>query len=188
MMSAAVRLLDRILSRIYRVHRFTEDPTCVFRISVNRAPHAVALPGFHLAAGAPVILYHVDNERVPSLPPSGADLVWALAARRLMEASWRALAACMQTQPELQAAQAVGAMSVFGALAGTGSQKLFERFGFTIIPYHSPLGRFGEFWENLYSWWLMGAYNTPSLRGRHLLDLQRIEMWMAREEFLKRFG
>ncbi len=145
-MWSAVRLLDRILSRIYRVHRFTDDPACVYRISLNRAPHDVALPGFHLAAGAPVILYHIENERVPPLPSTGADLGWALRARRLMEASWHALAVCMQTQPELQDAQAVGAMTVFGALPGAGSQKLFERFGFTIIPYHSPLGRFGDFW------------------------------------------
>jgi hypothetical protein len=66
--------------------------------------------------------------------------------------------------------------------------QMMQRLGFIMLPYHRPLGRFGEFWENLFSWWLMWAYNDSSLLRRSFWRLQRTEMWMTREEFLRRFA
>jgi len=62
---------------------------------------------------------------------------------------------------------------------------LIYRLGFSIFPYHNPLGRFGEFWENFYTWWLMWAYNPISLRGRSMYDLRRDEIWMSVGEFMR---
>jgi len=62
-----------------------------------------------------------------------------------------------------------------------------NRLGFTVTPYHRPLGRFGEFWENFYSWGLLWAFNPPSWRRRKLFDLRRTEVWMLREDFVDRF-
>jgi len=60
--------------------------------------------------------------------------------------------------------------------------------GFTVLPYYRPMGRFGEFWENLFSWWLMWTFNTSSLYSRKFWYLQRTEIWMTRDDFLQRFG
>jgi len=54
-----------------------------------------------------------------------------------------------------------------------------------VFPYRSPLGRFGEFWENLYARWLMWAFNAASLRHRRLLRLRRDEVWASADAFLK---
>ena len=56
------------------------------------------------------------------------------------------------------------------------------------LPYRSPLGRFGEFWENFYAWWLMWAFNAASLRHRRLLHMRRAELWMSAVEFMSRYG
>jgi hypothetical protein len=60
--------------------------------------------------------------------------------------------------------------------------------GFTVLPYHNPLGRFGEFWENFYTWWIMWTYNQASLRHRRLFRLVRAEVWMTMAELLSRYG
>jgi hypothetical protein len=62
------------------------------------------------------------------------------------------------------------------------------RLGFVVRPCRNRLGRFGEFWENFYTWFLMWTFNPASLRGRSLPGLRRMEMWMAAEDFMQRFG
>jgi hypothetical protein len=65
---------------------------------------------------------------------------------------------------------------------------MMRHLGFTILPYQRPLGRFGEFWENLFSWWLMWTYNKVSLQSREFLHLQRTEIWMTAKKFILRYG
>jgi hypothetical protein len=65
---------------------------------------------------------------------------------------------------------------------------LATRLGFVVRPYRNRLGRFGEFWENLYTWFIMWTFNAASLHGRRLLGLRRMEMWIAAEDFVQRFG
>ena len=65
---------------------------------------------------------------------------------------------------------------------------MMQHLGFVVLPYHNPLGRFGLFWENFFSWWLMWAYNETSLHSRHFLKLQSTEIWITINEFLHRYG
>ena len=65
---------------------------------------------------------------------------------------------------------------------------MLEHMGFLVLPYHRPFGAFGEFWENLFTYWLMWAYNPASLHNRSLLSMRRTEFWMSRKQFLERFG
>jgi hypothetical protein len=95
----------------------------------------------------------------------------------------------LTTDPALAGVQALGGATVL-VVAGRDSspEKLFQRLGLELFPYHNPLGRFGEFWENAYTWALMWAYNGASLRHRHLLRLQRTEAWISTAAFLRRYG
>jgi hypothetical protein len=56
------------------------------------------------------------------------------------------------------------------------------------VPCRSPLGAFGDFWENLYTWWVMWAYHQVSVRHRQFFRLRRVEAWMPAEAFIQRFG
>jgi hypothetical protein len=188
-MYAAIRLLDRFLSHLYHVRRFSSDPNCVIRISVSKAPHPIALPGLELPAGDPIIIIHLDNEHLPPLPEAGPDLAWALRGRRLWMKSMSELCAVIRADPELSRIRVIGTPdTALGALPGTGAQRFLERLGFVVMPHHNPLGRFGKFWENVHSYWLMAAYNRPTLRGRSLTTMEQIELWMTTEEFLRRFS
>jgi hypothetical protein len=103
--------------------------------------------------------------------------------------SYRAAARWLADQPRMADVRAVGGVTALIAPdGGGGSVRLMQRLGFEVLPYRNPLGRFGEFWENLYTWWLMWAYNAASLRHRRLLRLRRTEFWMSARAFLERYG
>jgi hypothetical protein len=184
-----IRGFDAWLSRLEGVRPFTSDPRVILRIQTGQASWDIALPNLTLARESPVLYIHLWNERMPAIPPAGPDLAWARSAERLLIHSFRSLAAHLQATPPLLAARAVGGhIAQLSLRSRSGGRVLFEQLGFRLFPYHRPLGRFGEFWENFYAWWLMWAFNPASASHHPLLGLERLEFWMTMDEFLLRFG
>ncbi len=187
-MRSLVRLFDRFLRRVQGVFVFWDDPACMFRARIAQAPHTLYLPDGEVHAGATVLELHFWNEHMPRIPPEGPNLSMAVQSRRMLVTSLRQAAHRIQHDPRMTGVQAVGGATVlFSAGDGSGAEKLFMRLGFSEFPYQNPLGRFGEFWENFYTWGLMWAFNEVSLRQRHLLKLRRTEIWMSVDEFLRKY-
>jgi len=188
-MRGLIRRFDGFLRKAYGVYEFCDDPECLLRIRVIPAPHALAVEGGQVPAGAAVIELHLWNEHIPPIPRAGPTLAWAIQFQRLVIASFRQLAAHMARDPRLAGVAAVFGVTVLISPGGdSGGEKLFRRLGFAVGPYHSPLGRFAEFWENFYSWGIIWAFNDVSLRQRRLLGLCRHEVWLSALEFLRRYG
>jgi hypothetical protein len=188
MMRALIFCFDGWLRKTLGVFEYCDASDCLLRVRLSSAAHPLYLPDCIVVEGAPVLELHLWNEHIPPLPPEGPDLAWAAQTQRRLVASFRALADRMRRDPNYAAIQAVGGVTVL-ILPGNvaGGEKLFQRLGFSMHPYHSTLGRFGEFWENFYSWWIMWAFNPPTLRRRRLTRLRRAEIWMCVEEFLRRY-
>jgi hypothetical protein len=188
-MRALIRCFDALLRRASGVFEFCDDPDCVLRLQITRASGTLHLDSHVVEAGEPVLVLHLWNEHIPPLPPAGPDLAWAGRARRLLVSSLRAVARQMCNDPRLAGVRAVAGVTALLAPGGdSGGVRLMQRLGFTIMPYHSPLGRFGEFWENFYAWWIMWTFNAVSLRERQLVHLRRAEVWMSADKFLSRYG
>ncbi len=185
-MKRLIRCFDRFLRRCLGVFEFCDDPDSLLRVRRTSAPHPIVLPHRHIPAGAPILELHLWNEHIPPLPPGGPDLSWAVQTQRQLKASFRALARQVKSDPRLAGVEAVGGVSVLPFIGD--NTRFFERLGFVVCPYHNPLGRFGEFWENLYTWAIMWTFNPPTLQGRSLLRLRRSEIWMTTEELLGRYG
>jgi uncharacterized OsmC-like protein len=188
-MRALIRRFDTLLRSRLSVFEFCDAPDCLLRVRVTLAAHAFSLPGHAVSEGAPVLELHLWNEHIPPLPLNGPDLAWAVQTRRKLVASFHTLADQMEHDLRFAAVQAVGGITVL-LLPGkdAGGEKLFRRLGFSVYPHHGALGRFGEFWENLYTWWIMWTFNPATLRHRHLTRLCRTEIWMSAEEFSSRYG
>jgi len=188
-MRAAVRLIDALLRTSGGIYEFTDDPECILRIQLKRATHDVNIGNERILKGEPVLAVHAWNECMPKLPEVGATMEWALRLRRMVIHSFRLVAREMQDDSRYAQVQAVcGESALFSFSDHTGGTRLMQHLGFTVLPYHRPLGRFGEFWENLFSWWLMWTYNYTSLNSREFLRLQRTEIWMTSDEFIRRYG
>ncbi len=190
MFPAIVRTFDHWLSKQYGIFAFDESPDCILHVQVSQAPHRLEFPDCTLVeAGQPVLLLHLWNEHLPPMPPEDSGLGWANRTSRLFINSLGSLARRCGRDPRLAGARAVGGVSALFSPHGRSSGvRWIERLGFVVVPYHRPLGRFGEFWENLYSWWLLEAYNPGSMRQRSLLSLWRAEIWMPVEKFVDRYG
>ena len=184
-----VRKLDAFLRSRTGVFDFCDDPDCRLRLQVAPAPHDLQLEDVTVPAGQPVLIIHVKNESVPRIPPSGPDLAWVKEMLRLLTRSLGFIARQMEVDPKLADVGAVGGATVL-LYSGyhEGVARVLPRLGFKVFPYSSPLGRFGEFWENFYSWLLIWTYNPNSLRFRRLLRLRRSEFWISAEAFQRKFG
>jgi hypothetical protein len=108
--------------------------------------------------------------------------------QRMFVTSLRGVANYIQSDPSLASVRAVGGATALLSLGeASGGVSLMRRLGFTIFPYPGPLGRFGEFWENFLTWWLMWAYNPASLRNHRLIRMRRTEIWIGIDEFIRRY-
>ena len=179
-MRRIIRNFDRFMRYANGVFEYSTDPDCILRLRHMRAPRTVVFDGQTVLRGAPVVEVHFFNEHMPPLPETGSNVAWAAHFGRLFIQSFRDAAVVIDQRPELQDAVAVCLTTVL-------SRPLFERLGFIAMPVHSPLGRFGIFWENLYTWGLMYTYNHISLRRRSLLGLERREFWATRQSFMRRY-
>jgi hypothetical protein len=188
-MRTAIRLVDSLLRKSQGIYEFTDDPECILRIQLKRATHEVNFGNEKILKGELLLAVHAWNERMPKLPLEGATLEWALRLRRMVVHSFKSVAREMQNDSRYSQARAVcGESALFSFTDHTGGTRLMQHLGFTVLPYHRPLGRFGELWENLFSWWLMWAYNDVSMQSREFLHLQRTEIWITADEFSRRYG
>lgn len=176
-----IRALDRFLTRRMDPIELWDDPEALFHGRLLDSPRPLDLEDRTVPSGVPVLELHLRNEHLPEVPAEGTDLAWAAQGRRRLLATLRAVAERLETDPRFTSVQAVGGTTALSR------NELFRRMGFTVRRYESSLGRFGVFWENVYSWMLLWAYNPRSLRHRRWRDLERYEAWISREGFLRRF-
>lgn len=186
-MRRLIRAFDGWLAQTEGVFEFTQAPDCILRLRQGRARETVRLAQAVIPAGAPILEIHLWNERIPPIPSAGADMAWAGWMTRRLIGSLRLVADHMLHEPGMEAIRAVSGVTVLvdSPLDSSGGS-ILTRLGFTLRTHHNRLGRFGEFWENLYTWWLMWTFNAVSLRRRSLLGLRRVEFWMEAEAFLRR--
>ena len=189
-MRAIVRRFDAFLSRRLRVFEFCDDKVCILRLRLTKVPRNLQFPEREVKAGAPELELHLWNQRVPPIPPSGANVTWGLRTSRLLIHSYRAVAEWMKHYPNLADLQVVGGVTILISQDGShpGGVYLMQRLGFMVLPYYRPFGAFGEFWENFYSWVLIWTYNPASMHSHHFLTSRRAEIWMLADEFMKRYG
>lgn len=180
--------LDALVRAAYGVRPFCQAPDCLLRWQLGRAPRDLSLPDGLVPRHSPVIWVHLWNERLPPMPPEGADWAWALQMRRRLVQSFRYLARRLASDPTLEGIRAIGGAMIFLAMDRRGSAALMHRLGFTTFLSPNPLGPFGAFWENLYSWGIMWAFNPASWRRHPFRGVCRYEVWMSREAFVAHYA
>ena len=188
-MRALILRFDSWLSRREGIFEFTRAQDCLLRLQIARASRRTVFSEADIGAGEGVLAIHLWNDHIPPLPSGMWDLAWAARTGHLFVRSLHAAGEYVRGRPDLARLRAVrGTTAIFSPFDPAGGAKLMRRLGFAVLPYASPLGRFGEFWENFYSWWIIWAYNPAALRGRGWLDLRRSDLWMPMGEFLRRYG
>jgi hypothetical protein len=183
------RFIDRLLRKCTGVFEFADNPECLFRLQFGTAPHDIELENEVVRAGEPVLFLHLWNDHIVPVSTQATPVTWAIKAARWLRRSFQQIAQFVLEEPRARDVRAVGGSPGFLSSVDRPAGVLFmRRLGFEIFPYHSPLGRFGLFWENLYSWILIWTYHQHSMRGRHAYNIERFELWMSTEKLLELYG
>ena len=189
LLNRIVWAVDRQQRRRLGIWEIANDPECFFRLARGRAHRAFVLPdGLRVSPGDPVAILHLWGERVPALPPEGANLAWARRTQRILAHSMRAVAREVRDDPRLADAVAFGNDTTLPYT--TGSVRMFERIGFTFAESEQRNGllarlvaRGAQLWTRL----LRRAYNAPSLRSSDSQTYVTRPMWMSRTTLLDRY-
>ncbi|MDH7486759.1 MAG: hypothetical protein QHJ81_10850 [Anaerolineae bacterium] len=188
----AIRCLDLWVRRGYGVYEFSSHPDCILRLAWGRSRGEMVLSdGTFIAAGERIGELHLWNERLPPMPPEGPDLRWAVAMHRGMVRSLRLLAAYVENDPAWAGIRAWRGETALNPRGEARSDLQFlEGLGLELAPAEpaGPLKRFTDFWENLYSWWLIWTFNPASLRSKRFWRLERRQVWISRATLLRRYG
>jgi hypothetical protein len=189
LLRSGVRLIDTILRKRGDLREFSQDPACILRIQLRTAPHQVTLNSTTIKKGETVLALHLWNEHMPQLPQEGAELEWAINLRRRLIKTFKTLARLLRDDGRYAEVKAVFGVSVLFSFSDhIGGARMMQHFGFSVMHYEHPTGTFGEFWENLFSWWLMWTYNEASIHSRKFWRLERTEIWMDTNDFIRRFA
>jgi hypothetical protein len=184
----AIFRFDAFLSRVYGVYPFSDEADCILRLRLSKARQTLDLPGGKVSPGDDVLEVHLWNEHMPPLLPSEPSVVWGSRTLRLFTHGLHQVAQQISVDSRLARVRAIRGEMIFLSTPGNPVRgRQMERLGFTVLPYHSKAGAFGEFWENFYSWWLMWAYNPLSVRGRGLASNHRQEIWISMAAFMERY-
>ncbi len=179
---------DVILRRYYGVREFTDDPSCLLRVSLSTASHHIELSdGTIIPPGEPVVLLHLWNEQIPPFSVVGPDFRWAIMLRRYLLQSLRALARHLDTNLEWRDLRAVHACVTFGSRRRRSQiRRAASRFGFELIEDGVPSGGLHAFGEDFLIWGLARAFNPAALR-RQQFRRDRTELWISRARLLARY-
>jgi len=177
---------DRHMRRKMNVIEFWDHPDCLIRVRVTQSDHALVVANDVIPEGDNIIEIHFWNEHVPRIPGSGTDMKWAVRGVRMLKSSFSELALQMDNSERFQGVKAVGGITpLFFAGDDSSGERIWKRLGFTLTPVKHPLGRFGAFWENVYTLLIMWAFNPHSVRNQRLSSMRRTEFWVTADEFLQ---
>lgn len=180
----AIRSFDAFLRRAYRIEEFTQDPECIVRLGPGRCHKAIRLAdGTVLQPGDPLLEMHLWNEHLPAIPPGGHTVAWATRLLYLMRRSLRMLADYVLRDSRFAEVQALhGILPIPGGEALPRWERALRHLGFEVVRPPSGLWhRFAAFWENLYTWAIIWAFNPPSLRRRRFGRMVRCHIWLTRK-------
>lgn len=183
--------LDAFLRRRQGIYEYTQDPECVLRIALGHSRCACTLSdGTVVHEGDLIVELHFWNEHIPRMGPAGPDLAWGLRFYRRLRKSLAELARYVNDTPELEPVVAFRGESSFAAEVGWERYAdVMHRLGFEFrpLPPQNVWQRFVGFFEHLYVWALIWAFNPASLRGKRLFTAARGELWISRQRLLERY-
>jgi hypothetical protein len=190
-LARVVRSVDSILRQRQGIRDFTEDPDCLFRISLTAAAAPLRLgDGTAIAVGDPIVELHFWNEHLPAMPESGPSAAWAVRLARQMRKSLSLLDRHLDEEPSLNSVVALTGAPPFGSRIGEVQMaRTGRRFGFEILDPepNSELGdRVHMVFDSMLLWGLGWAFNRPGLRSKGLLR-HRYRLWISRAALHARF-
>jgi hypothetical protein len=178
-----------MLRRRQGIEEFTDDPECLFRISLERAGRALVLSdGAAIRPADPVLGIHYWNEHLPPIPEQGLNPAWAASFRRGLGYSLTLIADLVAHDPRFGGVVAIHGAPAFAARSGAGtSARISARLGYDVIEDEGGERPIHVWLDGVLVWFLMWTFNRASTRGRGISH-GRLQIWMSRRKLIERYG
>jgi len=197
MQKAGKDLLDRVILALDRgqrhlrgIYEFSNDPDCIYRLSIERASREVKLPdGTLFRKGEQIGILHIWGEHVPIIPPDGINLAWATRLARLVQRSNNLLAQHAAEEYSLQSVQAFGNDAFLPYSQNT--IRFLERIGFAVLedaPAENLHQKIRVWIARYWTWLLRRAFNPQSARRVRPRDLKSRSIWLSRRKLLEKYA
>lgn len=187
-----VRQLDRLLRGLLGIREFSDDPQCVFRISLARSQQDFTLPdGTPVRRGDPVGELHLWNEHLPQIAAEGFDLNWAARLRGQGLTSFVELAEAVRRDRQLHQVKAWRAVIAPRAEEQVRLvNRLMRSMGFA--PAGGPwpadwFSRLHDLGDDLLRWLLTWTFNPGGMRGRTLVKARQA-YWISQRALVGRYA
>ncbi len=188
-LSRLVIAIDRRMRRRLGIWEFSDDPDCILRVGVVRSRWNLPVSdGTVIQKGERIGMIHAWNERIPPIPPGGADLGWARELRRRLIRSLQLLAQATRQDPRLQSIRGFGGPVVLHF--SPAILRLLERLGIETceLPPLTFRDRIEAWFNRIWTWLMRRAFNPVSVEDRGLEKLSRRFYWISREKLLQMYG
>ncbi len=183
-----VRGVDRALRRAMAIREFCGKPTCIFRMAERSSTKCVLLAdGTEIYPGDRVGELHLWNENIQRTLTTAVGLGVGTRFRIAFLESLRDLASHAATDQQMMDVKAFRAQVCWLWRSRRGNlEAIIRQCGFTIVSTDRMwVGRVHDTFENLLIYSLVWSFNPKSLRRRRLTPL-RLQLWISREELLRR--
>lgn len=185
----AVFAFDALLRRRFGIVEYSSDPGCILRAAIVPARADLTLrDGTTVVRGQPIADLHLWSDRLPPMPPHGADLAWIAALDARLHHSLALLAAHLR-HPQRAAVHAVRLETFFGR-PDADMARLGRRFGFELVRSGAARtlgGQLHRFFAGFLFLALTWAFSPATLRGKRFRR-QHDEFWMSRAALDARYG
>lgn len=182
----AVKCLDRLLRHRLRISEFSDQPECLFRVSMTRSDAFVKLgDGTEIGEGDPLLELHLWNEHLALIGNPVATLAWGLHLLKRVRFSLMLLADCVEHEEEWEDVRAIHARFV---TCMQRPEQAIRRLGFSIAsPRRSVGGRVHDYFENFLVRALIWAFH-PCNNGRSRRELKRLDLWLSKASLQEAYG
>jgi hypothetical protein len=187
----AVRAVDGWMRRRQGIVEFTDDPTCILRISLEAADRELRLAdGAVVNLGDRIVEMHFWNERLPQA--SGAiGLGWGGRFGRRLRRSLDDLAVALERDPRFSDVVALrGRLAFSGVRDSADSRRFGAWFGFEVAEETRPNTLRHRLHDIAEDFWLLAltyTFNPGALHGRSLVR-RHDDMWISRARLIERYG
>lgn len=173
---------DHFLSSILGVKRFTNNPSCILRYRVIKNKKDIFLLRDIVSKGEFIIELHFWNEHIPSVPQKGIDLFWGERFKNLLFYSFEELIKFLEKTPYKEVNWLFGEICFFSE-DHEKVVRFLKKLGFIVYPVEANniFQKFYIFLQNIYSFFLIYAYNPNSLKGKNFFSGRRYHLWIKKD-------
>ena len=180
-----ILFIERQLIKHYKVFDPIDDKNFIFRFNYSTSPYNLLLSdGTKIKKGESLLEIHLNNDNIVRLR-NKPDMAWGSIMGKRLKYSLKKTAELIRRSYFKNDIRAIkGEITLIPSRSGKINIGFFKAMGFDVY-LKNKKRNFNEFFENLFAWMLIYAYNPFSFFNKNLLKSRRFIVIISVDKFVK---